>query len=230
MSAIPERPVMSVRYTGDNVEEVKAFCEAKRIFVADDSDKTLFIEGLGTVTKGQFVVYGNTDGSGWYKYSVQSWKAFPRIVNDDVPVFLNEEYSEWELKHQVQCRYSVDGKCANAEVKCKCETCSGTGCDAAKCKPFQNSILRRKDAWTNHLKKYRFKTKSINDYRPLRDMKDIQMPWWCTGTNKEFAIIVCYLPVSADLTTYWDDAYEIEISDAVGIEYSERFPKPEWID
>lgn len=144
MPAIPERPVMSVRYTGNNVEEVKAFCEAKRIFVADDIDKTLF--------------------------------------------------------------------------------------DAAKCKPFQNSILRGKDAWANHLKKYRFKTKSIDDYRPLRDMKDIQMLWWCTSINEEFATIICYLPVSANLATYWDDAYEIEISDAVEIEYSERFPKPEWVN
>ena len=34
----------------------------------------------------------------------------------------------------------------------------------------------------NDLVWYRFKTKAVDDYRPLIDMKEIQMPWWCTGS------------------------------------------------
>lgn len=33
----------------------------------------------------------------------------------------------------------------------------------------------------NELMRYRFKTRAVDDYRPLVDMKDIGMPWWCTG-------------------------------------------------
>lgn len=49
---------------------------------------------------------------------------------------------------------------------------------------------------------YRFKTKAVDDCRPLIDMKSIQMPWWCTGyaMDDSYAIIVCYLPKGEDLT------------------------------
>ena len=54
----------------------------------------------------------------------------------------------------------------------------------------------------NNLVWYRFKTKA-EDYRPLIDMKDIQMPWWCTGyASNGDAIIVCYLPKEEDLFKY----------------------------
>ena len=78
---------------------------------------------------------------------------------------------------------------------------------------------------------YRFKTKAVDDYRPLVDMKDIQMPWWCTATafDDSYVIIVCYLPKGEDLFKYWDDAYDIEFADKMEIIYTGRFPKPEWI-
>ena len=50
--------------------------------------------------------------------------------------------------------------------------------------------------------RYRFKTKSIDDYRPLKDMKDIQCPWWCSGEGEDYAIIICYLPKSIDLSYF----------------------------
>ena len=79
-------------------------------------------------------------------------------------------------------------------------------------------------------KKYRFKTKSIEDYRPLLDMKDIQCPWWCSGEGEDYAIIICYLPADEDLFKYWDDAYDIDVEDADEIIYTDRFKKPGWID
>ena len=78
--------------------------------------------------------------------------------------------------------------------------------------------------------KYRFKTKAIDDYRPLVDMKEIQMPWWCTGEGIDYAVIICYLPEGENLKKYWDDAYDIEREKCNCIVYTDRFPKPDWIE
>ena len=77
--------------------------------------------------------------------------------------------------------------------------------------------------------KYRFKTKSLEDYRPLKDMKEIQCLWWCSGEGIDYAIIICYLPVGTDLFEYWDDAYDIDVEHKDKITYTDRFKKPEWI-
>lgn len=79
--------------------------------------------------------------------------------------------------------------------------------------------------------RYRFKTKDVNDNRPLIDMEKIQMPWWCSAeaADGSYAIIICYLPEDEILENYWDDAYDIEYSTYNDIEYTDRFPKPEWI-
>lgn len=83
----------------------------------------------------------------------------------------------------------------------------------------------------NKLRRYRFKTKSVDDYRPLIDMKDIQMPWWCTGSamDDSYVIIVCYLPEDENLYKYWDDAYDIDYIECDKIEYNSRFYKPAYI-
>lgn len=80
--------------------------------------------------------------------------------------------------------------------------------------------------------RYRFKTHSVDDYRPLIDMAPIKMPWWCTGFggDESYAIIVCYLPESEDLYKYWDDAYDIESNSVETIQYTDRFPKPNWCE
>lgn len=78
---------------------------------------------------------------------------------------------------------------------------------------------------------YRFKTKAVDDCRPLIDMKSIHMPWWCTGyaMDDSYAIIVCYLPKGEDLFKYWNDAYDIDSEERSEIRYTERFQKPEWL-
>ena len=82
------------------------------------------------------------------------------------------------------------------------------------------------------MKKYRFKTKSVEDYRPLVDMSSIHMPYWCSGTagDDSYVIIICYLPDNENLYKYWDDAYDIDVTDVNDIKYSSRFPKPTWCD
>lgn len=81
------------------------------------------------------------------------------------------------------------------------------------------------------MKWYRFKTKAVDDCRPLKDMAEIQTPWWWTGSamDDSYAIIVCYLPDDENLYDYWDDAYDIDIEDRPEIVYTDRFRKPEWI-
>ncbi|MCD7996503.1 MAG: hypothetical protein LUH21_04635 [Clostridiales bacterium] len=79
--------------------------------------------------------------------------------------------------------------------------------------------------------RYRFKTRSVDDFRPLIDMAYIQMPYWCTGTagDDSYATIVCYLPENEELKKYWDDAYGIEYDKTDEIIYTDRFQKPKWI-
>ena len=81
------------------------------------------------------------------------------------------------------------------------------------------------------LKRYRFKTKAVKDFRPLVDMEPINMPWWMTGNaiNLSYVTIVCYLPENEDLFKYWDDAYDIFTEEVEEIIYTDRFPKPQWI-
>lgn len=78
---------------------------------------------------------------------------------------------------------------------------------------------------------YRFKTKVVDDFRLLLDMKDIQMPWWCSGqaADGSYVIIVCYLLEDEELEKYWDDAYDIDYWSCDQIKYTDRFPKPDWI-
>ena len=80
--------------------------------------------------------------------------------------------------------------------------------------------------------RYRFSTRSVEDYRPLIDMKPMKMPWWCSGCagDDSFVTIVCYLPKGDDLFKYWDDAFDIEKEEVSEITYTSRFAKPKWLD
>lgn len=73
--------------------------------------------------------------------------------------------------------------------------------------------------------KYRFKTYS-EDYRPL--IFNPKYPYWCTGHGEDYFIIVAYLPIEEDLTLYWDDAFDIDFVEKENIEFSDRFPRPNW--
>lgn len=77
-------------------------------------------------------------------------------------------------------------------------------------------------------KRYRFKTESVDDPRPL--IFNPKYPWWCTGEagDGSYATIVAYLPANEDLLRYWDDASDVELTTEKSIEFSGRFPKPEY--
>lgn len=83
---------------------------------------------------------------------------------------------------------------------------------------------------------YRFKTKSVNDPRPLKVLKPLGVPYWISGYEHDgnfelvAAIIVCYLPTGTNLAEYWDDAYDIETTPCNVIKYTSRFTKPDWLE
>lgn len=77
-------------------------------------------------------------------------------------------------------------------------------------------------------RRYRFKTRSVEDYRPL--VFNPKFPWWCSGENEETAIIIAYLPETEDLLKYWDDAEDTEFTEEEKIEFSGRFPKPQYFE
>jgi hypothetical protein len=83
--------------------------------------------------------------------------------------------------------------------------------------------------------RYRFKTNSTEDYRPL--VFNANYPWWCSGyglggtidePELANATIIAYLPEGEDLKKYWDDAFDIEHTEHEKIEFTDRFPKPEY--
>ena len=75
-------------------------------------------------------------------------------------------------------------------------------------------------------RRYRFKTKSVKDERPL--VFNPKYPWWCSGTGNGYAIIIAYLPSDADLFIYWDDAYDIDFTEEEEIIFTDRFSKPDY--
>lgn len=72
--------------------------------------------------------------------------------------------------------------------------------------------------------RYRFRTKSIEDCRPL--VFNPSYPWWCSGFNDTTAVLVAWLPKSEDLRKYWDDAEDITEEEYEEIKFSGRFPQP----
>ena len=80
----------------------------------------------------------------------------------------------------------------------------------------------------NKWRRYRFKTQSLDDYRPL--IFNPKYPWWCSGETDENATIIAWLPKDEDLLTYWNDASEIEYTEHEEIEFTFRFPKPDYFE
>jgi len=77
-------------------------------------------------------------------------------------------------------------------------------------------------------KRYRFRTKALDDYRPL--IFNPKYPWWCSGTGEDHAVIIAYLPADEDLLKYWDDAYDVDVEDREEIVFTSRFSKPSYFE
>lgn len=76
--------------------------------------------------------------------------------------------------------------------------------------------------------RYRFKTYSVQDSRPL--LFNPKYPWWESGYSDEHATIIAWLPAGANLYNYWDDAFDVESTEHDKIEFTDRFPKPNYFE
>lgn len=74
--------------------------------------------------------------------------------------------------------------------------------------------------------RYRFKTKEVNDPRPL--IFNPRYPWWLSGQSDVGCVIIMWLPQGEKLKHYYDDAYDIEESVYDKIEFTSRFSKPDY--
>ena len=93
---IPEQTVNWVRYTGDNLDEIKDFCKDIKIYLATDDSRELYMHEYGRIRVGDFIIYGYIDNYYYMKhYKIVSWKSFPNMVKEEIPVFL-DEYRKWE--------------------------------------------------------------------------------------------------------------------------------------
>lgn len=73
--------------------------------------------------------------------------------------------------------------------------------------------------------RYRFHA-NLEDSRPV--IWPPLGPWWETAIGENYATVVAYLPAGADLRKYWPEADCIDHQERGEIQYTERFPKPEW--
>lgn len=55
------------------------------------------------------------------------------------------------------------------------------------------------------------KEECLGDYRPLR--WPIQYPYWCTGENDRFFILVAYVNDMDELMTLWPEASDVDIEE-----------------
>ncbi len=74
-------------------------------------------------------------------------------------------------------------------------------------------------------RRYRFQA-NIADPRPVKFPPP--GPWWCTGTSDTYSIVVAYLPPNESLTDWWPEAAQIESTEHDEIQFSSRFPRPDW--
>lgn len=70
------------------------------------------------------------------------------------------------------------------------------------------------------------KDKCGNDYRPVK--WPIHYPYWCTGENSKDFILVAYADNAGEIKDLWPEAEDIESTEEEKINFTSRFPRPEW--
>lgn len=77
----------------------------------------------------------------------------------------------------------------------------------------------------------RFKA-NADDYRPVKFPPPY--PYWCSGYSlgADFelsaAIVIAYADSEAQIFEYWPEATDLDAEDAAEVQFSDRFPKPDW--
>lgn len=81
--------------------------------------------------------------------------------------------------------------------------------------------------------RYIFKIPSVKDFSPIHF--DPRYPWWQVKVNMQltmlpvkYILLMAYLPTDCSLTEYWADAFDVQMQFCESVEFSPRFPKPEY--
>lgn len=53
-------------------------------------------------------------------------------------------------------------------------------------------------------------------------------PSWCTGYGDGYSTVVAYVKTTEQITEFWPEAEDIDITECDEITFTDRFPKPEW--
>ena len=75
--------------------------------------------------------------------------------------------------------------------------------------------------------RYRFKTRS-EDYRPV--LWPPPGPYWCSGEGDDYWILIAWFPAQFQISDYWPEAEDLESTEEGPPIYTDRFPKPDWIE
>ena len=96
---VEAKEVEWVRYTGDNSDEIRRFINDRSVgnkfYMSIEGDKEIYWKEHGVIRAGDFVVAGMGHHETLYDgITVISWKIFPRMISEEIPVYLNK-YKEW---------------------------------------------------------------------------------------------------------------------------------------
>lgn len=54
-------------------------------------------------------------------------------------------------------------------------------------------------------------------------------PFWCTGySGDDKEVVVAFVKTKKAIKEFWPEASEVEFTEESDIEFTERFPEPEW--
>lgn len=77
--------------------------------------------------------------------------------------------------------------------------------------------------------RYRFFTYS-DDPRPV--VFNPKYPWWISGSGEDekgdYYVCIAYIPIEDSILTYWPEAKTDSTTYEEKIEFTDRFPKPEY--
>ena len=71
----------------------------------------------------------------------------------------------------------------------------------------------------------RFKA-NAEDYRPVKFPPP--GPFWCTGYSEDRSVLVAYVKRIEQIEEYWPEAEDLDADETTEIEYTDRFPRPDW--
>jgi len=67
---------------------------------------------------------------------------------------------------------------------------------------------------------------NLEDYRPIKFPPP--GPFWCSGEGEDYSVIVAYLKTEEQIEEFWPEATNISIQEREEINFTDRFPKPDW--